>query len=608
MKSSLKTTGSKYWALTLVVLWALSLALTPALNTEYTRFSDADLSKTGAWKVVDLARYSEGHAAFTRESGATASVSFERSKSVSQVDIRYYSYGTETNTLTLSAGGKERVITYTEKGSFTHLEVFDPPVMAEAVTLTLSDLKQPAWVLDTLSFRHDRGPDIKRALWQMALFTLLTGALFLSTRYTVTPISSSGKIYVSIDIFRGIGALLVLFLHSTGYAGLPDLGERPVLANIAKNGHYGVEVFYVISAFTLTYSLASALKKEAANPISAFWNRRVNRIIPTFLAMFILAILFRKILSSGFTSENLVPTFVRFMNMTYIFDRTTLLTPIGHSVWWSISTEFQFYIIMPLLFFPVMAYVIKDKPRSSRKNIALALGMAVASIALMAFSREAFSGKSWLAYTLFYHLDAFVVGIALAIIMMEWTKIAALKASNTACHTEAKTQSKTVWTVLAYCGFAGLLFTVAYSQYMSAILGLPKALVGGRLIVILATSVSVFAVRFCEERGADLTGSRALRTVGLLSFLIYLVHIPVLQVFTKIPVPEAVGTDMAYYMWVMTGGIIGSLLVSVIIHRVVEVPAMRLNGLASTFPALRAITTGLIVFIIVAFVYSFAIN
>jgi len=604
LKPVLKTTSSRYWACTLLVLWALSLALTPSLNTQYTRFSEAELTNSGVWKVIDLARYSEGHAAFTREVGATATREFKSTKSISQVDIRYYSYGGKSNTLTLSAGGETRTIEYSKKGSFTHTEVFDPPIQAGSVTLTLFELGQPAWVLDTISFTHGSGLDIKRALWQMVLFTLLTGALFLSTRYTVTPVSSSGKIYVSIDLFRGIGALLVLFLHSTGYAGLPDLGARPLLADIAKNGHYGVEVFYVISAFTLTYSLASALRKQAANPISTFWNRRVNRIIPTFLVMFILAVLLRKILSSGFTAENLIPTFMRFMSMIYIFDRPTLLAPIGHSVWWSISTEFQFYIIMPLTFFPVMAFIIKDKPKSAQTNIAIAATMAIASILLIALSRDALSGKAWLAYTLFYHLDAFVVGISLAIIMMEWTKATASKAD--AADTGVK--SAALWTTLAYVGFLTLLVVVALSQHLGAATGLPKAFVPGRLVVILATAVSVFAVRYCEEKGANLAGSRALRTVGLLSFLVYLVHIPVLQVFTKIPVPDAIGTDMAYYIWVVTGGIVGSLLVSVIIHRAVEIPAMRLNGLAGTFPALRAITTTLIVFIIIAFVYSFAQN
>lgn len=600
----------KYWLFVLASLLVLSLLLTPNLNTQYSRISDSDVEKSGAWKVIDLARYSEGHASFTREAGASITHNFIKPKSVKQVDIRLYSYGSEENSLVLTVGGEERQFTYKDKGIFTHTEVFDPPVAASNAQLTLSELSQPAWVVDTLSFQHGSGFDSKRMLWQMALFTLLTAILFFATRFTATPVSSSGKIYISIDIFRGIGALLVVFLHCTGYAGLPDLGERAILAKIAKNGHYGVEVFYVISAFTLTYSLCSALRKKAVNPISTFWNRRVNRIIPTFLAMFVLAVFLRSHLSSSLTAESLIPTFIRFMNMTYIFERSTLLSPIGHSVWWSISTEFQFYIIMPLFFFPVMAYILKDKHKSANKNIAIAILMAIASILLMSFTRGALSDKGWLAYTLFYHLDAFVVGISLAIIMREWTqsKENKNKANPSNDDEAASLESKPapIWTILAYLGFASLLLTVAFSQSINQALSIPKSFVGGRLVVIIATALSVFAVRYCEEKGANLKAARALRTVGLLSFLIYLVHIPVLQIFTKISVPDAVGTDMAYYVWVVLGGLIGSIFVSVIIHRIVEIPSMQLNGLATRFPILRTASTGLVIFIILAFAFSFA--
>jgi len=76
-----------------------------------------------------------------------------------------------------------------------------------------------------------------------------------------------------------------------------------------------------------------------------------------------------------------------------------------------------------------------------------------------------------------------------------------------------------------------------------------------------------------------------------LSFIIYLVHVPVLQLVGKYDLPGAFGTPGDRYAATFTIGLIISLIVSVGIHRVIEHPSSKLNKLAISAPQYRIATS-----------------
>lgn len=605
------------WLLTVLAFSLLAAIMTPDKTNPSRRLSDADFVQTGTWKSVELARYSEGHAVFTKDPNAVLLADIEDGMKISQVSIRYYDYGEGENNLRVTIGEQSQKLTYGgAKGVRVKTVNFSPSASGDNLKITPEQIGQSSVLIDHVSFIVDGHLDIQRIVYRAVLFALFASTLWLASLLVTVPQSSSGQIYQSIDILRGIGVVLVVMLHGTGYAGLPDLSGAPLLANIAKQGHYGVEIFYVVSAYTLTYSLASAVRRKQKNIISLFWNRRFNRILPTFLFCILAAVLLRNYLSSGFTVQNVIPTLLKYLSMGYVFERDVLQTPIGHSVWWSISTEFQFYIVMPLLFLPVMAYLTRVNMHG-RQRAAVACALIVGGILVSYISRGVLVDKSWVVYTVLYHFDAFAIGIATAILMMKPRLEAATTtppgermgqdapepASSHFSSEKGFAQSEHTATrlrgALIFGLFAGLVLAVAGSQMVGNATGLPKNFVSPRLFIIAACALVIYFARKIEDKGASFAGVKWLRILGLLSFLIYLVHVPVFQLVTKIPVPDAIGLDQDYYFWVLILGLIVSVLVSVLIHWIVEKPSLKLNGLAEKYPLLRSATTayvGIVIF------------
>src|SRR5689334_2851146 len=78
-----------------------------------------------------------------------------------------------------------------------------------------------------------------------------------------------------LDALRGIAVLLVLMVH----AGELNTGATltPVLTNFIESGKYGVQLFFLISAFTIFYTLHKG-DKSSRN----FLIRRFFRIAPLY--------------------------------------------------------------------------------------------------------------------------------------------------------------------------------------------------------------------------------------------------------------------------------------------------------------------------------------
>lgn len=150
-----------------------------------------------------------------------------------------------------------------------------------------------------------------------------------------------------VDSLRGIAILLVVFNHvAESIPGLPL-----VLAGLGYFGKYGVQLFFLMSAYTLSLSMDSRNDRQ---PLAAFFIRRYFRIAPLYyfgLLLYLLVGLFH--LRSGV--ETFLPVYTYspseiLSNVTFLhglFPSTfTALVPGG----WSIGTEMLFYILFPAIF------------------------------------------------------------------------------------------------------------------------------------------------------------------------------------------------------------------------------------------------------------------
>src|SRR4051812_15175344 len=81
-----------------------------------------------------------------------------------------------------------------------------------------------------------------------------------------------------IDELRGIAVLLVVLVHVGYYTD-----ENLIIAQISRYGRYGVQLFFLLSAFTLCHSMAR-LPALTGREYGAFFIRRFFRIAPLYYA------------------------------------------------------------------------------------------------------------------------------------------------------------------------------------------------------------------------------------------------------------------------------------------------------------------------------------
>jgi len=154
--------------------------------------------------------------------------------------------------------------------------------------------------------------------------------------------------YDYIDALRGIAIALVFVVHAGGRANVEGAFRK-----VISSGQYGVQLFFVISAFTIFLTLDRRKGKEEGL-ITNFFIRRLFRILPVYW----FGIVFYTVLY-GLGSRSLLPGpevwhfLPNFLLVNLLHPETmSSVVPGG----WSISCEVLFYCVVPLLFPIITTY------------------------------------------------------------------------------------------------------------------------------------------------------------------------------------------------------------------------------------------------------------
>jgi peptidoglycan/LPS O-acetylase OafA/YrhL len=154
------------------------------------------------------------------------------------------------------------------------------------------------------------------------------------------------KAILSMEGIRGFAVFLVFLVH---YVTLAELWVNEgsttyLIAEQVRNiGNVGVDLFFVLSGY-LIYGMLIRKKRF----FGSYFARRVRRIYPTFIVVFIIYLL----LSALFPGESKIPAgwegvilvIQNFLLLPGLFEVDAIIT-----VAWSLSYEFFYYLFIPLL-------------------------------------------------------------------------------------------------------------------------------------------------------------------------------------------------------------------------------------------------------------------
>ncbi|MBW4480961.1 MAG: acyltransferase [Tildeniella torsiva UHER 1998/13D] len=125
--------------------------------------------------------------------------------------------------------------------------------------------------------------------------------------------------------------------------------------NWLPSGYLGVDIFFVISGFVITSSLANRHNKSLSDFLLSFYSRRIKRLVPALVLFVIttsiLICLFNSIpkssLQTGMASLFGLSNLYLLEQSTNYFASSTELNAFTHT--WSLGVEEQFYFLFPFL-------------------------------------------------------------------------------------------------------------------------------------------------------------------------------------------------------------------------------------------------------------------
>lgn len=160
--------------------------------------------------------------------------------------------------------------------------------------------------------------------------------------------NNEGNRLPKVDALRGLAAVMVILVHGLSVDFIP--GFPKLLGEIFYQGKRGVQLFYIISAFTLFYSFHSRWGER--NLLLRFFIRRFFRIAPLYYLAIFIYLVARTIHLAPKPSDfpGLISVlanlfFIHGFNPYWINE----VVPGG----WSIGVEMPFYVIFPLLVFQI---------------------------------------------------------------------------------------------------------------------------------------------------------------------------------------------------------------------------------------------------------------
>lgn len=218
--------------------------------------------------------------------------------------------------------------------------------------------------------------------------------------YLITQLSTSKQRLDTLDGLRAIAAIGVLWIHTWTVHGNPRLFLAGVdITSLLALGGNGVDLFFVISGFCMYYFYAN----KPSFTYRDFWvfiKKRWLRLSPAFYVATVAYVL----INNNGDTDTIIPKI-----LTSFFYLNSLSPYNAEGFFWSLSPEWQFYILIPFL----LIYQIKAGFRKTFCIISL-LMLVLAVLSVMIFQNRSDIFTSQIIFRFF----EFGCGIIVARIML----------------------------------------------------------------------------------------------------------------------------------------------------------------------------------------------
>lgn len=338
---------------------------------------------------------------------------------------------------------------------------------------------------------------------------------------------------------RGVAACCVLFGHGIAIAFPP--AELPkLLANgnpiwlLLPSPWSGVGLFFVLSGYLMGKGFFVGRYSLSRAGIKSFYLSRAFRITPLYVLAVLLVSIFK-------TPEIFSPTNIWQLLSILLFDYpgTFANNPIG--ALWSVSTEVQFYVGVPILFTAVALATKRANPEKILSRLLLG-GLMYRLSVLWIFGHSAWYDRTYVP--LIGNLDLFLAGIV--------TSWLVSRASSSGARLFRLDRLSTGLLVL---GLTYLVAAVAFSAVLAShsarwVLDIVWGVMPTGVAIATVYAIFLFetAARNREEAsGISLRIVARTQWVGILTYAMYVWHEPIyLGLAARLPPSTSAGFSVAY--------------------------------------------------------------
>jgi peptidoglycan/LPS O-acetylase OafA/YrhL len=361
----------------------------------------------------------------------------------------------------------------------------------------------------------------------------------------------------ALDGWRGVACLFVFFWHTS---------VNLHVFNIPIYGSVGVHLFFVLSGYLLYKQFVIKLLYQNTFPsFSKFYIRRFLRIYPPYLVALIFFILLRYISKSHppepfniFTHLILISNYLGSKNFFSI-----------NSVFWTLTIEAQFYLLLPVLTWIVYKMTKKEPGKSLIITVLLMFIVGVISRTTEFFLIDYYSPEfpnPVRFRSLFSFLDLFSFGM-LAACLECFGKNRLLK------------QPRYYGEAICTLGIVIFIAANAWFSFMGSnwmLIDNPWGVILFPVFSCLAISVILLSIVIWRNYLNKILSLKPIVFIGEVSYSLYLYHIAVQLFVAKFLHLDAI-KDLSIQPYVLAAvSFFPTIIISVLMYRLVEKPSLAL--------------------------------